>query len=78
MMFDALLAFGGKPANYTEFGGNPSEDKVYGLVKAILSKNGVRGLVVCGNITNNTQVDVVSKGIVRALQDKGIEPKKFP
>lgn len=78
MMFDALLAFGGKPANYTEFGGNPPEDKVYGLVKAILSKPGVRGLVVSGNITNNTQVDVVSKGIVRAIRDKGIDPKKFP
>lgn len=78
MMFDALLSFGGKPANYTEFGGNPSEDKVYGLVKAILSKPGVRGLVVSGNITNNTQVDVVSKGVVRAIQDQGIDPCKFP
>jgi succinyl-CoA synthetase beta subunit/citryl-CoA synthetase large subunit len=78
MMFDALLSFGGKPANYTEFGGNPPEDKVYGLVTAILAKPGVRGLVVCGNITNNTQVDVVSKGIVRAIQDKGIDPGKFP
>jgi succinyl-CoA synthetase beta subunit/citryl-CoA synthetase large subunit len=78
MMFDALLSFGGKPANYTEFGGNPPEDKVYGLVTAILAKPGVRGLVVCGNITNNTQVDVVSKGIVRAIKDKGIDPGKFP
>jgi succinyl-CoA synthetase beta subunit/citryl-CoA synthetase large subunit len=78
MMFDALRYFGGKPANYTEFGGNPPEDKVYGLVKAVLSKPGVRGLIVSGNITNNTQVDVVSKGIVRALKDKGVDPKKFP
>lgn len=78
MMFDALLSFGGKPANYTEFGGNPPEDKVYGLVKAILSKPGVKGLVVSGNITNNTQVDVVSKGVVRALKEKGVDTKKFP
>ena len=44
----------------------------------ILSKAGVRGLVVCGNITNNTQVDVVSRGIVAAIKDKGIDPRKFP
>jgi succinyl-CoA synthetase beta subunit/citryl-CoA synthetase large subunit len=78
MMFDALLSYGGKPANYTEFGGNPSEKKVYGLVIGILSKPGVRGLVVCGNITNNTQVDVCSRGIVAAIKDKGIDPRKFP
>jgi len=78
MMFDALLSHGGKPANYTEFGGNPPEKKVYGLVLGILSKPGVRGLVVCGNITNNTQVDVVSRGIVAAIKDKGIDPRKFP
>lgn len=78
MMFDALLSHGGKPANYTEFGGNPSEKKVYGLVLGILSKPGVRGLVVCGNITNNTQVDVVSRGIVAAIKDKVVDPRKFP
>ena len=44
MMFDALLSYGGKPANYTEFGGNPPEQKVFGLVKGILSKPGVEGL----------------------------------
>ena len=78
MMFDALLSYGGKPANYTEFGGNPPEKKVYGLVIGILSKPGVRGLIVCGNITNNTQVDVVSRGIVAAIKDKGIDPRTFP
>jgi succinyl-CoA synthetase beta subunit/citryl-CoA synthetase large subunit len=78
LMFDELLSHGGKPANYTEFGGNPPEKKVYGLVIGILSKPGVRGLIVCGNITNNTQVDVVSRGIVAAIKDKGIDPRKFP
>jgi succinyl-CoA synthetase beta subunit/citryl-CoA synthetase large subunit len=78
LMFDALLSFGGKPANYTEFGGNPPESKVYGLANAILAKPGVRGLAVFGNITNNTQVDVIARGIVRAIKDRGIDPKKFP
>lgn len=78
MMFDALLYYGGKPANYTEFGGNPPERKVFGLVKGMLSKQGVKGLIVGANITNNTQVDVVAQGIVKALQAKEIDPKVFP
>ena len=78
MMFDTLLSYGGRPANYTEFGGNPPERKVFGLVKGILSKPGVQGLILSANISNNTQVDVVAQGIVRALEDKGIELQKFP
>ena len=51
---------------------------VYGLTKGILSKPGVRGLFVCHNITNNTQVDVLAMGIVRALRELGIDPATFP
>lgn len=78
LLFDALLAAGGKPANYSEFGGNPTADKVYGLCKVILSKPGVKGLFVAQNITNNTQVDLVAEGVVRAITDVGINPDKFP
>ena len=78
MMFDSLLSYGAKPANYTEFGGNPPERKVFGLVKAILSKPGVKGLILSANISNNTQVDIVAQGVVRAIKDKGIDPRKFP
>lgn len=78
VLFDDLLAAGGKPTNYTEFGGNPPEDKVYGLALNILSKPGTRGLFVAHNITNNTQVDVEARGIVRAIKELAIDPAKFP
>lgn len=78
LMFDALRFYGGEPANYTEFGGNPPERKVYGLTKGIISKPGVKGLIVSTNITNNTQVDIVAQGIVRALKDSNIDLDKFP
>jgi len=78
LMFDALVQAGGRPANYSEFGGNPSEEKVCGLAKGILSKPGVKGLFVAQNITNNTQVDLVAKGVVRALEEMGIDPTTFP
>lgn len=78
LSFDALVSFGGKPANYSEVGGNPPERKVYGITKGILSKPGVRGLFVAHNITNNTQVDVMARGVVQALRDLGKDPHTFP
>lgn len=78
LCFDTLLALGGSPANYSEVGGNPPEAKVYGLTKGILAKPGVKGLFVAHNITNNTQVDVLARGIIRALQELNIDPARFP
>ena len=78
MAYDALLRFGGEPANYTEFGGNPTETKVAGLVKGVLSKPGVKSFFMDANITNNTQTDVVAKGIIKAFEEKGIDPRRFP
>ena len=78
LSYDALLRFGGKPANYTEFGGNPPEAKVKGLVKGVLSKPGVKGFYMNLNITNNTQTDIVARGIIGAFRDLNIDPGKFP
>ncbi len=78
LAFDALLAHGGQPANYTELGGNPPQNKVAGLVKGVLSKPGVKSLFVALNITNNTQTDVLAKGIVQAFEELGIDPAAYP
>jgi succinyl-CoA synthetase beta subunit len=78
LSFDALVQLGGEPANYSETGGNPPEEKVYGLTKGILSKDGVKGLFVAHNITNNTQIDVMARGITKALLEIGINPQTFP
>ncbi len=77
VLFDSLVAAGGQPANYAEFGGNPTETKVSGLARVVLSKPGVRGLFVAHNITNNTQVDVVARGVVQALNACGTS-SEFP
>jgi len=76
--FDSLVDKGCQPANYSEVGGNPPEPKVYGLTKGILSKPGVKGLFVAHNITNNTQVDVLARGITKALKELNINPAIFP
>jgi len=69
VLFDAIVAAGGRPANYSEFGGNPTEQRVYDLTRVVLEKPGVQGLFLAHNLTNNTQVDVVASGVIRALQD---------
>lgn len=78
LLFDAIVAAGGKPANYSEFGGNPSEEKCYGLAKVILSRPGLKGLIVAQNITNNSQTDVQARGIIRAIQELKLDPRTFP
>lgn len=77
LLFDAIVAAGGQPANYSEFGGNPTEQRVYDLTRVVLDKPGVRGLFLAHNLTNNTQVDVVAAGVIRALRDAGPE-QPFP
>ncbi|MBI4530657.1 MAG: acetate--CoA ligase family protein [Candidatus Latescibacteria bacterium] len=78
LMLDVLRVLGARPANYSEFGGNPSAEKVCGLLKVILAKPGVRGLLVAQNVTNNTQVDVEAEGILQALNELHIVPATFP
>jgi succinyl-CoA synthetase beta subunit len=78
LLFDNLLTAGGQPANYAEVGGNPTETKVAGLTRVVVSKPGVRGLFVAHNITNNTQVDVVARGVVQGLVEAGKDPRDFP
>ncbi len=72
---DALIKCGGKPANYTEYSGNPSAEKVYELTKQIISKPGLKGLWIVGAIANFTRVDSTMEGIARALAE--MKPK-FP
>lgn len=71
--FDALLGKGGKPANFTEYGGNPPTEKMYKLTKVIATKPGLNGLWIVGGIANNTRVDVTFEGIAQALRE--IKPK---
>ena len=72
---DALTSVGGKPSNYTEFSGNPSDEKVYELTKVILSKPGLNGLWIVGAVANFTLMDTTMSGVIKALGE--VKPK-FP
>jgi succinyl-CoA synthetase beta subunit/citryl-CoA synthetase large subunit len=73
-LFDAVLAHGGKPANYCEIGGNPSVAKACGLAKLVLQKPGVDRIAVMMSIVSNTRADMVARGVIKACVELGHDP----
>jgi succinyl-CoA synthetase beta subunit len=71
---DAVRSQGGKPANYSEIGGNPSVAKACGLAKAVLEKDGVEKIAVMMSIVSNTRVDIVARGVIKACLELGRDP----
>jgi succinyl-CoA synthetase beta subunit len=71
---DAVRSQGGRPANYTEIGGNPSVAKTCGLAKEVLSKEGVSKIAVMMSIVSNTRVDIVARGVIKACLELGRDP----
>ena len=73
-LFDAVLAHGGRPANYCEIGGNPSVAKVCALTKLVLEKPGVDKIAVMMSIVSNTRVDIVARGVIKACLELDANP----
>ena len=71
---DALIQAGGKPANYTEYSGNPAREKVKKLTQVTLSKKGLNGCLVIGGTANFTDVYETLSGFADGL----IELKEKP
>ncbi len=65
---DALIAAGGRPANYTEYSGNPPREKVIKLTKIVLSKPGLHGLWIVGALANFTDIYETLSGIISGLR----------
>lgn len=66
---DSLIQAGLKPANYTEYSGNPPREKVYQLAKIALSKPGLKGLWIAGGVANFTNIAETFNGITDALDE---------
>jgi len=71
---DAVRSQGGKPANYSEIGGNPSVAKACGLAKEVLQKDGVEKIAVMMSIVSNTRVDIVARGVIKACLELDKDP----
>lgn len=74
---DALLKFGGRPANYTEYSGNPPKVVVRDLTKRVLAREGLKGLWVIGGTANFTDIYETMVGFIEGLRE--VKPKPtFP
>ena len=74
---DALLLAGGKPANYTEYSGNPKRGVVTQLTREVLSQPGIKGCWVIGGTANFTDIYETMLGFTEGL--KQVQPKpSFP
>jgi len=70
---DSLISAGGRPANYTEYSGNPPAKVVTELTKRVLSKEGLRGCWVVGGTANFTDIYETLRGFVDGLRE--VKPK---
>ena len=72
---DALLVADGKPANYTEYSGNPPRSKVRRLTEITLSNPNLNGCLIIGGTANFTDVYETLGGFVEGLLDLPHLPK---
>ena len=64
---DALVSFQGKPANYTEFSGNPPSSKVKKLTQIVLNKPNLKGCFLVGGKANFTDQYETLSGFLQGL-----------
>ncbi|PJE64620.1 MAG: hypothetical protein COU90_02150 [Candidatus Ryanbacteria bacterium CG10_big_fil_rev_8_21_14_0_10_43_42] len=65
---DTLMAYGGKPANYTEYSGNPPADIVRDLTVRVLSQKNLKGCWVVGGTANFTDIYETMRGFLDGLR----------
>lgn len=68
LVMDSVVASGGRPANYTEYSGNPSREKVEKLTKIVLSRGGLSGCLVAGAVANFTDIFETLSGFADGLK----------
>ena len=67
LVMDALSEVGGKPSNYTEYSGNPPQEKVEKLTEITLGKEGLAGCLVAGAVANFTDIYATLAGFCDGL-----------
>jgi len=75
-VFDAVRRHGGRPANYCEVGGNPTQEKVAALTALLLSRPSIRKIAVIMNVVNNTRADVMARGVLAGIELAGRTPRE--
>lgn len=74
VIFDSVRKHGGNPANFCDMGGNFGVDKVYQMTKLLLEKPGVEKIAVITCVLQVTRVDIIARGVIKAVLEKGYSP----
>lgn len=69
---DALMAAGGKAANFVELSGNPDPDVIRQTALRVFSKPGLKAVWVAGSYANFTDIDVMLFAIRAAYDEAGL------
>lgn len=74
---DTLFFYGGRPANYVEYSGNPSAQTVKELTRRVLARGGLKGCWVIGGTANFTDIYETMRGFLDGLRN--VKPKpRYP
>jgi len=65
---DAVVALGGKPANYAEYSGDPPDWAVEALTEKVCALPGIKRIIVGGAIANFTNVKATFSGIIAGFR----------
>lgn len=74
LAMDTLLATSLKPANYTEYSGNPTREKVAALAKLVLQKPNMEGLWIVGGHANFTDIYETLMGVMDGIEQVELPP----
>ncbi len=69
---DALIAAGGKAANFVELSGNPDPEVIRQTALRVFSKPGLKAVWVAGSYANFTDIAVMLSAIRAAYDDAGL------
>jgi succinyl-CoA synthetase beta subunit/citryl-CoA synthetase large subunit len=74
VIFDSVRKQGGDPANFCDIGGNFGVDKIYQITKLLLEKPGVEKIAVITCVVQAGRVDLIARGVIKAILEKGYSP----
>ncbi len=72
---DAVVALGGKPANYADYAGDPADWAVEVLTEKVCNLKGIKNIIVGGAIANFTNVKKTFGGIIAGFRKAKSEGK---
>ncbi|MBX3534611.1 MAG: acetate--CoA ligase family protein [Xanthobacteraceae bacterium] len=78
LVHDMILARGGKPANHTDSSPGPITEKLKVMLREILTRPNMAGLLIAYNHLQMARCDVKIEALADALRKTGVDPRKFP